>query len=61
VKVLDDYLDRGINILSEIFVHSTFPEDEFEKEKKIIKRRSRWSRTLLMITSTIFLMRLYGA
>jgi len=37
VKVLDDYLDRGINILSEIFVHSTFPEDEFEKEKKIIK------------------------
>jgi predicted Zn-dependent peptidase len=37
VKVLDDYLERGINLLSEIFVHSTFPADEFEKEKKIIK------------------------
>ena len=37
VKVLDEYLDRGINLLSEIFVHSTFPEDELEKEKKIIK------------------------
>ncbi|NJD56350.1 MAG: insulinase family protein [Nitrospirae bacterium] len=37
VKILDEYLDRGINLLAEIFVHSTFPEDELEKEKKIIK------------------------
>ncbi len=37
VKVLDEYLERGVNILSEIFVHSAFPEDELEKEKKIIK------------------------
>ena len=37
VKMLDDYLERGINLLSEIFVHSTFPDDEVEKEKKIIK------------------------
>jgi len=37
VKMLDEYLERGINLLSEIFVHSTFPEDELEKEKKIIK------------------------
>ena len=37
VKMLDEYLERGIDLLSEIFVHSTFPEDELEKEKKIIK------------------------
>jgi predicted Zn-dependent peptidase len=37
VKVLDEYLEKGINLLSEIFVHSTFPEDEIEKEKKIIR------------------------
>ena len=37
VKVLDEYVERGIHLLSEIFVHSTFPEDEFEKEKKIIR------------------------
>jgi len=37
VKMLDEYLERGIDLLSEIFVHSVFPEDELEKEKKIIK------------------------
>ncbi len=37
VKVLDEYLEKGVNLLSEILVHSTFPEDELEKEKKIIR------------------------
>jgi predicted Zn-dependent peptidase len=37
VKVLDEYLEKGVDLLSDIFVHSTFPEDELEKEKKIIK------------------------
>jgi predicted Zn-dependent peptidase len=37
VKVLDEYLEKGVNLLSEIFVNSTFPADELEKEKKIIK------------------------
>ena len=37
IKVLDEYLDRGIDLLSDIFVHSTFPEDELVKEKTIIK------------------------
>lgn len=36
-KVLDDYLEKGVDLLSDIFVHSTFPEEEMEKEKKIIK------------------------
>jgi predicted Zn-dependent peptidase len=37
IKVLDEYIDKGIELLSDIFVNSTFPEDEIEKEKKIIK------------------------
>ncbi|MBI5101308.1 MAG: insulinase family protein [Nitrospirae bacterium] len=37
IKVLDEHLETGLELLSDIFVHSTFPEDEIEKEKKIIK------------------------
>ncbi|MBS1114771.1 MAG: putative Zn-dependent peptidase [Nitrospirae bacterium] len=37
IKVLDEYLEKGVDLLSDIFVHSTFPENELEKEKKIIK------------------------
>lgn len=37
IKVLDEYLDRGIDLLTDIFLHSTFPEADIEKEKSIIK------------------------
>lgn len=37
IKVLDEYLDKGIELLSDIFLYPQFPEDEMEKEKKIIK------------------------
>jgi predicted Zn-dependent peptidase len=37
VKVLDEYLDRGIDLLTDIFLHSTFPEVDIEKEKRVIK------------------------
>ncbi|MCL0051765.1 insulinase family protein, partial [Thermodesulfovibrionales bacterium] len=37
VKVLDDYIDRGIELLSDIFLHSTLSEEEIEKEKDVIK------------------------
>ena len=37
VKVLDEYLEKGVELLSDIFLHPIFPEDELEKEKKIIK------------------------
>ncbi len=37
IKVLDEYLEKGVELLSDIFVNSTFPEDELEKEKKIIR------------------------
>jgi predicted Zn-dependent peptidase len=37
IKVLDEYLEKGLNLLSDIFLNSTFPEEDIEKEKKIIK------------------------
>ncbi len=37
VKVLDEYIDKGIDLLTDIFLHSTFPEADIEKEKDIIK------------------------
>ncbi len=37
IKVLDEYLEKGVELLSDIFLHPIFPEDEMEKEKKIIK------------------------
>lgn len=37
VKVLDEHMERGIDLLTDIFLHSTFPEDDIEKEKRIIK------------------------
>ena len=37
IKVLDEHIDKGIDLLSDIFVNSVFPEEEIEKEKKIIR------------------------
>lgn len=37
IKVLDEHIEGGVDLLSDIFVHSIFPDDEIEKEKKIIK------------------------
>ncbi|MFH1014445.1 MAG: pitrilysin family protein [Nitrospirota bacterium] len=37
IKVLDEYFDKGIELLSDIFLHSAFPENDVEKERGIIK------------------------
>ncbi len=37
IKVLDEHVGKGVDLLSDIFVNSIFPEEELEKEKKIIK------------------------
>lgn len=37
IKVLDEHVNKGVDLLSDIFVNSVFPEDELEKEKKIIR------------------------
>jgi len=36
VKVLDEHLEKAIELLSDIFLNSTFPVEEIEKEKGII-------------------------
>jgi|Deesub1362A_J573_1020465.scaffolds.fasta_scaffold00356_29 predicted Zn-dependent peptidase len=36
VKVIDEYIDRGIDLLTDMFLNSTFPEPEILKEKQII-------------------------
>jgi len=36
IKVLDDFLVSGIELLSDIFLRSTFPSDEIEREKGVI-------------------------
>jgi len=37
VKILDEYIEKGVELLSDIFLHSTFPEEDIDKEKRIIK------------------------
>jgi len=37
IKVLDEHLERGIDLLTDIFLHSTFPDADIDKEKIIIK------------------------
>lgn len=37
VKMIDEYLEKGMDLLSDIFVHSVFPEEDIAKEKKIIR------------------------
>lgn len=37
VKVLDEYIDKGTELLTDIFLHSTFLAEEIEKEKGVIK------------------------
>ncbi len=37
VKVLDDFIGKGIDILSDIFSNSLFKEEDIKREKQIIK------------------------
>ncbi len=36
VKVLDEHIEKAIELITDIFLNSTFPEEEIEKEKGII-------------------------
>ena len=36
VKVLPEHLDVGIDVLSDIFLHSTLPPDEIERERGVV-------------------------
>jgi len=43
IKVLDEFLDRGIELLCDLFVNSVFDPAEIEKEKGIIEEEIRLS------------------
>jgi predicted Zn-dependent peptidase len=36
IKVLDEYIEKALELLGDIFLNSTFPEDDIEKEKNIV-------------------------
>jgi predicted Zn-dependent peptidase len=37
IKVLDEHLEKGVELLSDVFLRSVFPENEIEREKGVIK------------------------
>jgi predicted Zn-dependent peptidase len=36
IKVLDEYTDQAVELLSDIFMNSTFPAEDLEKEKNVV-------------------------
>ena len=36
IKVLNEYIEKAADLLTDIFLHSTFPEPDIEKEKNIV-------------------------
>jgi predicted Zn-dependent peptidase len=36
IKVLDEYIEKALELLADIFLNSTFPEVDIEKEKNIV-------------------------
>lgn len=43
IKVLDEFIEKGIALLSDIFVNSIFDPSEIEKEKNIVEEEIRLS------------------
>ncbi len=36
IKVLDEHIEKAVELITDIFLHSTFPEEEIGKEKGVI-------------------------
>lgn len=36
IKVINEHIEKAVELLTDIFMNSTFPEEEIEKEKRII-------------------------
>ncbi len=41
IKVLDEHIEKGVELLSDVFLNSTFPDDEIDKEKGVIEEEIR--------------------
>jgi predicted Zn-dependent peptidase len=37
IKVLDEHLAKGVELLSDVFLHSTFPQEEIGREKNVVR------------------------
>jgi predicted Zn-dependent peptidase len=37
VKILDEYLEKGVELLTDVFLHPAFPEEEVEREKGVVR------------------------
>lgn len=35
-RCLEEYLEQSIDLISDLLLHSTFPDDEFQKEKEVV-------------------------
>ena len=35
-RCLEEYLEQGIDLISDLLLHSTFPDDELQKEKEVV-------------------------
>ena len=36
VTILSEYMEKAVEILSDIYLNSTFPQEEIDKEKKVV-------------------------
>lgn len=52
-KVLDEHASYALEVLSDMFFHSSFDEEELKKEKTSSMKRLKCMRTHLMTSSTI--------
>ena len=54
VKVLDQQLDRAVELLSDLFHHSRFESKDIEKEKQVVLEEIAWSGTIRKISCKSF-------
>jgi len=60
IKVLDEYLGKALELLTDIFLNSTFQETEIEKEKGVITEEINMVEDTRLIIFTSFSAKAYG-
>jgi len=52
VKVLDEHLPIAFDVLSDLVLNPVFAAEDIVRERRVILERSRWMRTIRIISST---------
>ncbi len=61
MKILKKNLDKGLNLMSDIVLNPTFPEEELERQRKIyIGRLQQAARQPFQVALKLFAVKLYG-